>query len=183
MRNKRLLIWEIIGIIFILGIGTILHDLYKNTQIPILSVISPVNESYFEHWKIVVYPFIFYTLIEYYFIGENLNDFINIKIRSLFIFLIITFLPLFLYELLIGEASLPIHLTTYTLGAIIAQLYSYNMLKNATSKTDTDPFLIFALVVLLFFMTVFTYIPPKCDYFLDHIDNTYGYFKEKPYNQ
>ena len=75
---------QIIAIVVSIILGTILHFLYKWTGAnPIIASFSAVNESVWEHLKLVFFPMTLVGIIEYLFIKEkrilrcNLLIFIN----------------------------------------------------------------------------------------------------------
>ena len=73
----RLLIFEIAGFIFVSVVGTLLHFAYEYFDYStVAAVISPINESTWEHLKLLFFPFLFYTLFEYLVIGKKYNNFI-----------------------------------------------------------------------------------------------------------
>ncbi len=67
MKSLRLSQATIAGIIFTSIIGTLLHFAYEwSGQNSIISFIAPVNESVFEHLKLLFTPVFVFTLLEGY---------------------------------------------------------------------------------------------------------------------
>lgn len=180
MENMKLKFIYLLGAFLMLLFGFILHDLYKNTLIEPLALISPVNESYWEHYKIVIYGYLFYVFLEIIFTNtEYYQNYIPAKVIGLVVFIIITFLPSYLYEIIIGPANLAVHLVPYFIGAILAQYVSYKILNSPINFSKYSHLLLIIPAILIILTSYFTYYPPHLDYFKDSIDNTYGIYKKK----
>ncbi len=55
----------ICGILFTSVLGSLLHFVYEWTgENPLAALFSPVNESVFEHCKLLFFPALLYTLFE-----------------------------------------------------------------------------------------------------------------------
>ena len=56
----------IIGTIFVLILGTLSHFFYEwSNDNQIIGLFSPVNESVWEHMKLVFFPMLFYSIIAF----------------------------------------------------------------------------------------------------------------------
>lgn len=176
--RKKVLYVELVGVILIIVLGFVFHDLYKNTNNFLIGIISPVNESKWEHWKIAYWPMIIISILEYPFIKDDVNNFIFSTAIGILIFEIVTFGLVELYEVFFGEAELGVHITTYVIGAIVGQIVSYLiMTRTMESKMLLDIGIMILAVQFIIFL-VFTFNPPKIEYFKDSLKGTYGIFNE-----
>ena len=109
-------------IIFILS--TLFHSLYNYLPCFLTSIIVPVNESIFEHMKMIFTSYMFYLLIKILFNKKHENNLISsFVIASLFnivIFLII-YIPIYL---LFGE-KLGLYYTFSIYSIYITYLFSF----------------------------------------------------------
>ena len=65
-RNK-ILIFQIVSTIFIIILGTILHFTFKwSNKNPLVGSFSAVNESTWEHLKLLFFPMLITTIIGYF---------------------------------------------------------------------------------------------------------------------
>ena len=65
---KKLINWQIAGFVFTVITGTFFHFLFDLTNgSRVAALISPVNESIWEHIKLLFFPMFVYALLEYYF--------------------------------------------------------------------------------------------------------------------
>lgn len=160
-------------IIFILS--TLFHSLYNYLPCFLTSIIVPVNESIFEHMKMIFTSYMFYLLIKILFNKKRENNLISsFVIASLFnivIFLII-YIPIYL---LFGE-KLVVTLILYFITILISNYLMYKIQnKKINSKINKYSVYIIPLVYIVF--TLFTYFPLKNMLFLDPTSNTYGIIK------
>ena len=84
--KKRLLVWETSGVLFIAVFGTSLHFAFElsNFWKPV-AIIAAVNESVWEHLKMVFWPGLIFSLLEYNFLKGWEANFWIVKLSSLLI--------------------------------------------------------------------------------------------------
>lgn len=71
MNTKRLKVYSLGGILFVMITGTLSHFVYGWTgQNPLAGLFFPVNESTWEHMKLVFFPVLLYSL----FMGSRLKE-------------------------------------------------------------------------------------------------------------
>lgn len=81
-----------IGIVFTFVLGLILHETYRwSGRNLLISFLAPTNESLFEHLKMLLTPYLIWTLVEYVYYGQFMHAFIPAKVLGLWLgmFLII----------------------------------------------------------------------------------------------
>ncbi|MCI5733576.1 MAG: DUF6512 family protein, partial [Tenericutes bacterium] len=144
-------------IIFILS--TLFHSLYNYLPCFLTSIIVPVNESIFEHMKMIFTSYMFYLLIKILFNKKHENNLVSsFVITSLFnivIFLII-YIPIYL---LFGE-KLVVTLILYFITILISNYLMYKIQnKKINSKINKYSVYIIPLVYIVF--TLLTYFPLK----------------------
>lgn len=177
--KKKLLITGFIGSVVIVILGFIFHELYEFTGNNfIVGLLAPVNESKWEHWKIAFLPVLLTSLFEYPYIKDYVNNYIFAKAIGILAFFATTFGIIELYELLIGEGDMWLHIISYIIGAIVSQIVSYYIMTKTKPSKELDQYGIIILIVIFVLFIVFTIKPPKTDYFRDSIDGTYGIYRE-----
>ena len=150
---KLLKRYTIIGIIFVLVTGTLAHFLYDWTgSNPIAGLFTPVNESIWEHMKLLFFPMLIYSCMM---ISKFRSKYSCISSALSFGILVGAFLiPLFYYAY------------TFILSIIIAFWLSYRL--TLSCRLESYTFMLFILVCILFIcFLVFTYYPPKATIFQD----------------
>ena len=78
--QKRLLRWELIGFAFTGAVGTLLHFVYEWTGgNPLIAAFCAVNESTWEHMKLLFVPFFLFTMVQFIVFAEPLRSFFAAK--------------------------------------------------------------------------------------------------------
>ena len=172
MNLKKIKIISIIGILILSFISHFMYDLFPNI---IFSFIFPVNESIWEHMKIL-----FTSILLYGFIDKYLLNKYNIKHNNFpfqLYFTAISSIPLYLaiyipiYKLL-GE-KLIISLLLLLIVYIIEAYISYNLLKEKELKVLNLLAVPIILSTYIFFIYL-TYNPPHNYIFYDTVENKYS---------
>mgnify|MGYP004539769011 FL=1 len=171
--NKKII--TIISMIFIFLIGFIIHNLYEWCPNIVTLILSPVNESVFEHMKMIYTSYIIWIIIKYFILKKyNIKE-NNFLLKELltFLFNIALFLTIYwpIYSKF-GENML-VTLTIYLISIIISQVLNYFI----EFKKDSNVLNIISLLVIFLiyaFTTYLTYNPPICKFFLDPTNNSYG---------
>ena len=79
MKKK---IIQIISILFIFLIGFIIHNLYEWCPNIVTLILSPVNESVFEHMKMIYTSYIIWIIVKYFILKKYNWDDVAIKTRE-----------------------------------------------------------------------------------------------------
>lgn len=165
---------KIIGTIIAFMLCFPLHNLYKNFPNIITSIFSPVNESIWEHMKILFGSIIISGVLQKIYIKItklNLNNicFSNFiaAISSIPVFLIL-FIPIYK---LIGENFI-ITILIMLISIIISEYISYIII-NKTNYYLENKTIFFCIFIYIIF-GILTYFPLKSGLFIDTTNNTYG---------
>lgn len=173
--NKKIFKYEIIGFIFVAILGTLNHFLFEwLNESTIIALFCPVNESVFEHLKMLFFPFTIWTIAEYFILGKPFNFFSSkiIGVISGLIFIVTFF---YTYSGIIGKNTLFMDIISFLLGILLSYFISYIMLTNPkyeSNYTEIISIILFIIISLIFF--VFTFYPPFIPLFKDMTTNTYG---------
>jgi hypothetical protein len=79
--KKSISCWQMAGFVFTGVVGTLLHFMYDWTgQNPLVGAFSAVNESIWEHMKLLFFPMLAFSLMEYVRIGKVYPNFWCVKL-------------------------------------------------------------------------------------------------------
>lgn len=175
MKNK-LLKFQIIVIIIEVALGTILHFTYDwSGQNQIIGTFSAVNESTWEHLKIAFFSMLFISIIGYFLIGKNTNNYIESKTISILFAISFITIVFYSYTGIIGENFAIINILIFILSIIIGEILAYRkMRKEKSSSKESKLLSILVLISLLLAFVQFTFQPPRLGVFQDPITGTYG---------
>ncbi|MFI3307202.1 MAG: DUF6512 family protein [Mycoplasmatota bacterium] len=163
MNLKKITIISVIGI-FLLNF--LFHNLYEFCPCYISSIFFPINESIFEHMKMLFSSIIFFSLIKYFLIKINkinINNFItSVFLEGILIIPIylLMFLPLY-YTL--GH-NMFITISLMLISIILAEVISYFILTKKEIKYLN--FISLILIILTYILFAYlTYNPLNNDLF------------------
>lgn len=163
--TKNLYLNFIIGFIFVSVAGTLAHFLYDfSKQNVIVGLLSPVNESTWEHMKLIFFPMLIYSIFS---IIKFQTDYPCIK-SSLFLGIIIgTFLiPIlfYTYTAILGYNKLVIDISIFYISVFIAFYSAYRLTLSCKCNQYTKIITLSVFVIMILFF-VFTYFPPQIKIF------------------
>lgn len=166
--KTKILLYELVGILFITILGSTLHFTYElSGNSEFVAVFSAVNESVWEHIKLVVWPAIFFALIEIWPLRGLANNFWLAKTTSIYFMVLLIPLISYSYTALTGDSILLVDSAAFVITVILGQLLSYKLL----TYRQLSPKLGWAAVVLLISLAaafvVFTFMPPQFPIFQD----------------
>lgn len=169
--NKRFAIYNTI---FTFLVGFLVHYIYQ--WIPsIITTIFPVNESLFEHMKLIFLSPIISSLILYFYFKKKdyiINNLLfGLTVSTIFniILFYLMYLPLY-YEF--GN-SMFMTLSVYFITIMVSNYLYYLIIEMKNNSVLNKISLIF-IIVIMAILTYFTYHPIKIDFFRDPTNNTYG---------
>lgn len=172
---KSLKKFKILAIFIIFALCFPLHFLYEWVPNPIFSIFLPVNESIWEHMKLIYTSYMLYSVIEYFWLKKKEIHFENYGLQTFLVPLmgIIIYLLIFvpLYQIF-GE-NMFISLGVLFLIVGFEEALSYYML--LWKKIPYEKFIgIVGIIVVYILFTVLTYKPFKNELFYDIKEEKYG---------
>lgn len=171
---RKVLLWEIVGAFVIIVAGTLLHSAYHNINYWLLALISPVNESIWEHLKIGIWPVLFFALIEYPFVRSVAKNFLAAKTVQAYATSIATLAIFYSYTSIIGRNLLPLDILTFIFAVTIGQYASYKILAVKELDEFFDHLASSALYIMIGVIIYATYFPPHYPIFMDSLTGKYG---------
>ncbi|QSX05760.1 hypothetical protein JYG23_14015 [Sedimentibacter sp. zth1] len=167
---------HIIGAVFTIVLGTILHFAYSwSGSNDVVALFSAVNESVWEHLKLLFFPVIAFAIIEYIYYGRNYNNFICAKFISVLIGMIFIVISFYTYSGIIGSNFVIIDVLIFIISVIITYRLSLKILNSDKYKSKNCNIL--CTIGIMFFISLFftfTFSPPKLNLFMDSLTKTYG---------
>ena len=179
--SKKLLKYDIIGFVFVSIIGTLAHFVYEWTnECVIAAFFCPINESPWEHLKLIFFPYLIWTVIQA-FIMKGTKNILPAKFIGVFVPIEITAVNdgsayrRSVAGHIIGRNIDPLNIFSFFIGVFIAFLLDYIIIKSEkmqeTSKNITAVIL-FIIMGAIFIL--FTFAPPLIPLFKDPITSSYG---------
>lgn len=173
MKVKHL---HIIGIIFSLIVGTLIHYTYEwSGNCTFVGLFSAVNESVWEHSKLIITPIVIFTIIEYFLYGKTTSGFILSKFVSIIIGIISMIIIHYTLLGIMGEHNITCGIITFIASIIIAYWFSYKYIQECKfCFKDSDFYGKMGFIILIGLVIIFTFNPPQISLFQDSITGQYG---------
>jgi hypothetical protein len=176
VERKKLLIWEMTGILFIIILGSAFHFVFEMSgSLRVVALIGAVNESVWEHLKIGFWPAFIWALIEFFSFGKKTKNFLVAKGVS-FTLLSLLITGIYYGSEAIGIEGFIIHAINFTVSIVIAQIVSYRIILVQKYYKILNAAGILLIVINLMAFSLLTYFPFNWQVFKDPITGGYGIF-------
>ena len=172
--KRSIWLWQLFGFAVTSFVGTALHYLYELTgEAQWAAPFSGVNESTWEHMKLLFWPMFIFAIAERFFFIDY-DNFWCVKLRGALIGLVAIPVIFYTYNGVIGKSPDYINISIFFIAAALAYAYEAKLLKKGTPlcKSPIRSFGILCGIALLF--VIFTFFTPEINVFKDPLANTYG---------
>lgn len=164
---KQLKHYTFIGVIFVLIAGTLAHFLYDWTgKNPVVGFFTPVNESIWEHIKLLFFPMLLYSLILILNFRRNYPCIVSALCLGILAGSLLIPILYYAYTSIVGSDVFVLDIGIFILSTIIAFRLSYKLSLSCRLKHYTLLLCILTVLVFACFI-IFTYHPPRIALFAD----------------
>ncbi|MBO7304669.1 MAG: hypothetical protein J6V09_05545 [Clostridia bacterium] len=172
--KKSTWLWQLVGFsVTALG-GTLLHFLYEWIGgAAWIAPFSGVNESTWEHMKLMFWPMLIFAVIQSIFFSER-EDFWCIKLRMILTGLCLIPLLFYGYNGIIGKSPDWINIAIFFISALLAYIYEARLFKRDTGCRCPKKWAMASLCIIALLFVVFTFWTPHLEIFKDPLTGTYG---------
>ncbi len=174
MTKRNFSLWQFVGFSVVSLLGTLLHFLFDfSGQKTWASLFSGVNESTWEHMKLLFFPMFFFAVIESFFFSDR-KDFWCIKLRGTLLGLFLIPTIFYTYQGVWGKNVDWFNILIFFLSTAIVFLYETKEFEKEKDKACKPRLSIFVFCFIAFLFVIFTFYPPEIGLFLDPVSRTYG---------
>ena len=172
--DKRLIKnYLIFSTILVFALGTLLHFTYNlSNQNKIVAIFSSVNESVWEHLKLIFFPMLLFTIIGYFYFGFKTPSYLCTMITGTIISIIFMVSFHYIYSGIAGKTIPFIDISLFYLSAILGNFIAYKLIVIQPKCNKAIAITFFALMFLCF--AIFTFNTPEIGIFRDPISGNYG---------
>jgi hypothetical protein len=175
VNSKSVLVYELVGMVFIILLGSALHFTFEIFgKSPLVGVFSAVNECVWEHLKLAFWPALLYMLIEYVPLKKAANNFLFAKTAGACLMIVLIPIVFYSYTAVAGESIFIIDISTFVIAVVIGQLLSLKLLSYKKLSDNYNRISIMLLVLLVLAFALFTFYPPRLPIFRDSTTGKYG---------
>lgn len=157
---------ELISFIVASILGVVFHFLYDWTgQNRLIGFFVPVNESIWEHLKLVFYPIALVSVAEYYLAGIPSDNFLCIKVRSIWVGMLSTVTLFYTCTGVIGRIIDWLNIVIYFVAVGAGYCYSCRRLLGQKPVKNTPALCIICFTIVAILLMLFTLYPPSIGIF------------------
>lgn len=173
--NKNLFKYTIIGFIFVSILGSLAHFFYEWSGYNfIVGLFSAVNESVWEHLKLLFFPYLIWSIIEFFALDKNKSVF-PAKALGAVSGMTVIVVFFYVYTGITGENIDFLNIISFFIGVAVSFAVDYMLIKKEKFSTTSGMVIgITALLIIMMFFVLFTVFPVKIPLFEDPISSTYG---------
>lgn len=172
--KRSIKLWQFLGFAVASLGGTLLHFLYDWTNESVLvAPFSGINESTWEHMKLLFWPMFLFSVAEYFFFREY-KKFWCIKLIGTVTGLVLIPVLFYTYNGVIGSSPDWINIAIFFVSAACVYILETILFKKESPdcRYCKLAFLMICLIGVLF--VVFTFFTPELGIFKDPISGGYG---------
>ena len=169
--KRDLFLWQFGGFVFVSLFGSILHFVYGWTGGSVLvAPFSAINESTWEHMKLIYFPLLIYALIQSHFF-KDCDNFWCIKLIGFLTGL--TLIPVLFYTLngVFGRTPDFINIAVFFISAATTFFIENYLFKSENFNCNYSKFAFFIIFFIGGLFVLFTFMPPKIPLFKDPTKN------------
>ncbi len=172
--KRKVSLWQLMGFAVTSLVGTILHFLYDwSGENIIAALFSGVNESTWEHMKLLFIPMFIFSIVQSFFFKE-FECFWKNKLRGILLGLMLIPVIFYTYNGVIGRSPDWFNIAIFFISAAVSYIYEARQFNKGDTKCK-NKYLPFAILCLLFAAFVlFTFFTPYIAVFKDPISGSYG---------
>lgn len=167
-------LWQFAGFCITSLLGTLLHYLYDWTgKNPLVALVSGVNESTWEHMKLLYFPLVIFAVVQYFFFKDR-KDYWCVKLFGTLTGLVLIPVIFYTYNGAVGKSPDWFNIAIFFISSAAVYFLEYLMFKSRKLCCNRPCIAFWGLVSISVLFIVFTFAPPKIPLFLDPLTLTYG---------
>ena len=167
-------LWQLMGFAVTSLGGTLLHFLYEWLgKAPWIAPFSGVNESTWEHMKLLFCPMFLFAVIQSFFFKER-ETFWCVKLKGTLLGLVMIPVLFYTYNGVIGRSPDWINIAIFFICAAIAYIYETRQFAKDTARCKYSALAFISLCMIALLFIIFTFRTPALGIFQDPLTGTYG---------
>ena len=174
MSDRRWRTWELVGLLFTIALGNLLHFVYDWTGKSVAAALfSAVNESTWEHMKLLAVPWILFSLVEY--IVLRSGGIAGPRAAGLLVGLAAIPLLFYGYKGIVGQGNMIVDILIFQVAVLLAFWVSWCI--QGKRKLSGKPWQWLGGLLLLaagVLFVLWTYGPPQLAVFMDPLTGQVG---------
>jgi len=173
--NRKLIRWCVIGVFAAMAMASLWHFIYNWLPCEFLSVLSPVNESAWEHAKLFYIPPLIWYAVTYFAVGRRYPNYVFSCAVSLILMPALLLAMYSIYSPFLDE-TLPLDIVNSLVTIAFGMWTVYRLTVSKWSLGGHALILasLFILIGLMVLYAAMTYYPIEHPLFMDNRTGQYG---------
>ena len=172
--KQRSILWQAAGFAVVTFGGTVLHFLYDWTGGSILvSPFSGVNESTWEHMRLLFWPLLLFALVQWRFFKDAPNYWC-VKLAQILLGLTLIPVLFYTYNGVFSKSPDWVNISIFYITAAIVFLFEWWAFSQDRLPCKYPRLALAAICLMGVLFVAFTFAPPQIPLFRDPITRAYG---------
>ena len=172
--KRTVWLWQLFGFAIVTLSGTLLHFLYEWLYGALwLAPFSGVNESTWEHMKLLFWPMMIFAVVQSLFFRDR-KELWCIKLKGILLGLILIPVIFYTYNGVIGKSPDWVNIAIFFVAAGAAFIYETMVFNRQTVSCPHRWLAIAILASIAMLFVIFTFITPPIGIFVDPVTGKYG---------
>lgn len=173
--NKKLLKYELIGFVFTCIAGTLLHFVFEwSNENTFAALFAPVNESVWEHMKLIFFPYFVYAIYERTALNKDKFNVFFAKYVGIVISIAVTIGIYYISRAIADKDISWVNIASFFVGVSVAYLVSYCLINSSIGNGFPNGICLALFIITAIVFFLFTFYPPIVNFFEDPQNFTYG---------
>lgn len=174
--KKSIPYWQMGGFIFTAVAGTLLHFLFDWTSGNVVTALfSAVNESIWEHLKLLFYPMVIVAMIQYCIWGKTTDSFWCIKLIGILVGLVLIPTVYYTYTGILGMKADWFNIAIFFLAAGVVYWIETKLFQLGYTCRNPSKLAVMLIFLIAAAFMILTFLPPHIPFFEDPITGSYGF--------
>ena len=172
--KRQMGLWQLFGFALSTLLGTVLHFLYEWSGKAVwVAPFSGVNESTWEHMKLLFFPMLLFAAVERLFFRER-GDFWCVKLKGTLLGLLLIPVLFYTYNGVVGQSPDWINIVIFFVSAAVAFWDEARAFKKESAGCTRSAWAVAALLGIAALFVLFTFATPHLGIFKDPLTGTFG---------
>lgn len=172
--KRRIILWQLLGFAVTACGGVLLHFLYDWLGNAVwIAPFAGVNESTWEHMKLLFWPMLVFAAAESFFFRER-DDFWCVKLRGILLGLVLIPVIFYTCDGIIGDSPDWLNISIFFICAALVYVYEARLLIGNRINRAFPKTAIILLGIIAVLFVAFTFTTPHIGLFEDPLTGAFG---------
>lgn len=172
--KRSVFLWQLMGFAVVSLGGTLLHYLYEWTGgSPWIAPFSGINESTWEHMKLLFWPAFLYAVFERFFFRE-IAGYWCVKLRGILLGIFLIPIIFYTWNGAVGPSPDWFNISVFFLAAAVMYVFETRQFRGGSARCRFPKAALLLLCVIAGLFVLFTFTTPEWGIFRDPLTGTYG---------